>query len=78
MTTDPPALRRSDWEPRLARSHPTRPEQAADQLAMLATSLKPGQRLGTKDDLRASCGVSVGTFNEALRMVQARGLITVR
>jgi DNA-binding FadR family transcriptional regulator len=78
MTTDPPALRRTDWEPRLARRYPTRPEQAADQLATLAASLEPGQRLGTKDDLRASCGVSVGTFNEALRMVQARGLITVR
>ncbi len=78
MTTDPPALRRTDWEPRLARRHPTRPEQAADQLAELAASLEPGQRLGTKEDLRTSCGVSVGTFNEALRMVQARGLITVR
>ena len=33
MTTDPPALRRTDWEPRLARRYPTRPEQAADQLA---------------------------------------------
>ena len=39
---------------------------------------QPGDRLGTKDELRASCGVSVGTFNEALRMVQARGLVTVR
>lgn len=41
-------------------------------------SSKPGERLGTKEELRASCGVSVGTFNEALRMVQSRGLVTVR
>lgn len=44
----------------------------------MAMSAKPGERLGTKHELRASCGVSVGTFNEALRMVQARELVTVR
>ena len=78
MTTDPPALRRKDWErPRLDR-HPTRPEQAAEHLAALAASAEPGDRLGTKEELRDSCGVAVGTFNEALRMVQARGLVTVR
>ena len=37
-----------------------------------------GQRLGTKEELRVLCGVSVGTFNEALRLVQARGVLTVR
>lgn len=47
-------------------------------MAAMAMSCAPGERLGTKDDLRAECGVSVGTFNEALRMVQARGLVTVR
>jgi DNA-binding FadR family transcriptional regulator len=56
----------------------TRPEQAAERLAELAASAEPGTRLGTKDELRALCGVSVGTFNEALRLVQARGLVTVR
>jgi DNA-binding FadR family transcriptional regulator len=77
MTFDPPALRRADWERRPARGQ-TRPEQAAEHLAALAVSAEPGERLGTKDELRASCGVSVGTFNEALRMVQARELVTVR
>lgn len=77
MSTDPPALRRADWEHRPSRGR-TRPEQAADLLAAKAMSLQPGERLGTKDELRAACGVSVGTFNEALRMVQARGLVTVR
>lgn len=77
MTVDPPALRRDEWERRPPRSQ-TRPELAADQLASMAMSSQPGARLGTKDELRANCGVSVGTFNEALRMVQARGLVTVR
>jgi DNA-binding FadR family transcriptional regulator len=78
MTTDPPALRRKDWErPRFDRSQ-TRPEQAAEHLAAKAASAQAGDRLGTKEELRVSCGVSVGTFNEALRMVQARGLVTVR
>jgi DNA-binding FadR family transcriptional regulator len=56
----------------------TRPEQAAEQLAALAAAAEPGDRMGTKDELRAYCGVSVGTFNEALRLVQARGVVTVR
>jgi DNA-binding FadR family transcriptional regulator len=77
MTVDPPALRRTDWERRSTRGR-TRPEQAAEQLTAMAMSSQPGERLGTKDELRAHCGVSVGTFNEALRMVQARGLVTVR
>jgi DNA-binding FadR family transcriptional regulator len=77
MIVDPPALRRADWDRRPPRGQ-TRPEHAAELLATMAMSAKPGERLGTKDELRASCGVSVGTFNEALRMVQARELVTVR
>jgi DNA-binding FadR family transcriptional regulator len=73
-----PAYRRSDWQPPGAPPAATRPEQAAEQLAELAASAEPGTRLGTKEELRALCGVSVGTFNEALRLVQARGLVTVR
>jgi DNA-binding FadR family transcriptional regulator len=74
VVLEAPAYRRSDWQPATA----TRPEQAAEQLAGLAAGAEPGTRLGTKDELRALCGVSVGTFNEALRLVQARGLVTVR
>jgi DNA-binding FadR family transcriptional regulator len=77
MTADPPALRRSDWERRSNRAQ-SRPDQAAERLAAMAMASEPGERLGTKDELRATCGVSVGTFNEALRMAQARGLVTVR
>jgi DNA-binding FadR family transcriptional regulator len=51
---------------------------AADRIADLASGLAPGTRLGTKGQLRARCEVSVGTFNEALRLLQARGLVTVR
>jgi DNA-binding FadR family transcriptional regulator len=78
VVLEAPAYRRSDWQ--LPGSPPaaTRPEQAAEQLAGLAASAEPGTRLGTKDELRALCGVSVGTFNEALRLVQSRGLVTVR
>jgi DNA-binding FadR family transcriptional regulator len=77
MSIDPRALRRADWERRSGRAQ-TRPARAAEQLAEMAVASRPGDRLGTKDELRATCGVSVGTFNEALRMVQARGLVTVR
>ena len=80
MIPEEPALRRADWEPRSAPAGPasTRPEQAARRLAAMAATAEPGERLGTKEELRAACGVSVGTFNEALRLVQARGVVTVR
>jgi DNA-binding FadR family transcriptional regulator len=77
MVLEAPAFRRADWQVPGATSA-TRPEQAAGQLAELASAAEPGSRLGTKEELRAVCGVSVSTFNEALRLVQARGLVTVR
>ncbi|MFB9467745.1 FadR/GntR family transcriptional regulator [Streptomyces cinereospinus] len=55
-----------------------RAERAAQRVARLAESVPPGSRLGTKEKLRKLCGVSVGTFNEALRLLQARGLVTVK
>jgi DNA-binding FadR family transcriptional regulator len=78
VVLEAPAFRRSDWQLPGSPPTPTRPEQAAEQLAELASAAEPGTRLGTKEELRAVCGVSVGTFNEALRLVQARGLVTVR
>jgi DNA-binding FadR family transcriptional regulator len=78
VVLEAPAFRRSDWQVPGAPAAATRPEQAAERLAELAAGAEPGARLGTKDELRALCGVSVGTFNEALRLVQARGLVTVR
>lgn len=49
-------------------------EIATALISGLAAALQPGERLGTKEDLRARCSFSVGTFNGALRMVQARGI----
>ncbi|WP_411144486.1 FadR/GntR family transcriptional regulator [Streptomyces sp. x-80] len=57
---------------------PRRAEAAADRIAALAGAAEAGARLGTKDELRAMCQVSVGTFNEALRLLQSRGVVTVR
>lgn len=56
----------------------SRAEIAADRVTALAEAAPPGSRLGTKDELRALCGVSVGTFNESLRLLRSRGVITVR
>ncbi|MEU6349300.1 FCD domain-containing protein [Streptomyces sp. NPDC047072] len=51
---------------------------AADMVTELAARVAAGTRLGTKDELRARCGVSVGTFNETLRLLQTRGVVTVQ
>ncbi|MFC7303883.1 FadR/GntR family transcriptional regulator [Streptomyces monticola] len=72
--TEPPALRRGDWE----RGAASRAEVAADRIAAMVAEADQGARLGTKEELRTACGVSVGTFNETLRLLQSRGLVTVR
>ncbi|WP_314225310.1 FadR/GntR family transcriptional regulator [Streptomyces zaehneri] len=72
---DPPALRRAEWGQAGSAS---RAEAAADAVAELAAHAAPGTRLGTKDELRSRCGVSVGTFNETLRLLQTRGVVTVQ
>lgn len=40
--------------------------------------LQPGQRLGTKEELRGEFRVAVATFNEALRMLESRGVVELR
>lgn len=45
---------------------------------LLTGQITPGQRLGTKKDLQRELQVSQGTLNEALRVLEARGLITLR
>ncbi|MFI5682943.1 FadR/GntR family transcriptional regulator [Streptomyces sp. NPDC051636] len=74
-TADFPALRRGDWGQSGGQG---RAHVAADVVAALVAQAEPGARLGTKEELRAKCGVSVGTFNETLRLLQARALVTVR
>ncbi|HET9975573.1 MAG TPA: hypothetical protein VFQ68_45620 [Streptosporangiaceae bacterium] len=59
--------------PRLSRG-----ESAAAQLIAIAEEAVPGDRLGSKEELRARCAVSVGTFDEAVRIAQSRGFISVR
>src|ERR1700684_3329928 len=59
--------------PRLSRG-----ESAAAQRIAIAEAAAAGDRLGSKEELRARCAVSVGTFNEALRITQSRGLVLVR
>ena len=38
--------------------------------------LSPGQRLGTKEELRARFGVALATINEAIRLLEMRGMLT--
>ena len=39
---------------------------------------EPGKRLGTKEDLRKRFGVAVATVNEAVRLLETRGMIEAR
>lgn len=59
-------------------SSPSRADQIAAQIGELIAKLKPGDRLGTKAELQKQAGVSAGTINETLRILQSRGLIDVR
>jgi len=56
----------------------SRAETAAEQIAELARTAGGGARLGSREDLRVLCGVSVGTLHEALRLLQSTGEIFVR
>ena len=55
-----------------------RAESVADQIMTLAEAVAAGDRLGSKGELRKRWGVSVGTFNEAIRIAQSRGIVSVR
>jgi DNA-binding FadR family transcriptional regulator len=59
-------------------SYPNRAEAAAQILGELARQAEPSSRLGTKEELRTRCEVSVGTFNEALKIAHNRGLVGLR
>lgn len=56
----------------------TRTELATAAVVDIAQRHAPGTRLGTKEMLRKECGVSVGTFNEALALAQSRGYISLK
>lgn len=40
--------------------------------------LGPGERLGTKEELRGRFGVAPATINEAMRLLEMRGMLTAR
>ena len=45
---------------------------------ILDATLTHGARLGTKSDLRQQFGVAVGTVNEAVRLLETRGLVAAK
>lgn len=69
----------SDGQP-LVESRVTRAEALARTLEseIVAAAFSPGERIGTKDDLRQRFGVAVATINEAVRLMEMRGLVVAR
>jgi DNA-binding FadR family transcriptional regulator len=67
-------------EPRLLSSRLSRAEELArgieDDIA--AGKLGTGDRLGTKEDLRQHFNVAVATVNEAIKLLESRGLVEAR
>jgi DNA-binding FadR family transcriptional regulator len=71
MAVDPSSL--------LASRVPRAEAVARDlEAQILGGGFAPGARLGTKDDLRQRFGVAVATVNEAVRLLEMRGLIEAR
>jgi DNA-binding FadR family transcriptional regulator len=66
--------------PFLSNSRISLGEAIARELEMEITGgvLHPGERLGTKEELRARFGVALATVNEALRLLEMRGMLTAR
>lgn len=64
----------------LSASRTSRAEGMARELEqrIVDAGLSAGERLGTKEDLRKQFGVAVATVNEALRLLESRGLVDLR
>jgi DNA-binding FadR family transcriptional regulator len=64
----------------LGESRVTRAEALARTLEseIVTATLSPGERIGTKGDLRQRFGVAVATINEAVRLMEMRGLVVAR
>ena len=56
----------------------SRARDAADHLEEQLRDVEPNHRIGTKSDLQSRLGVAAGTLNEALRLLQERGLVEVK
>lgn len=59
-------------------SQSSRAHDAADYLSRMIEDLPPGDRIGTKEELRQRLSVAMGTMNEAVRLLQERGLVTMK
>lgn len=70
----------ADPNPMLNDSRVTRAEALARTLEseIVTATLPAGQRIGTKDELRQRFGVAVATINEAVRLMEMRGLVVAR
>mgnify|MGYP005845681615 CR=1 FL=1 len=71
----PPATTRSGTEPRRRR-----PEQVAEAIKgwIMARGLKPGDRLPGEAELMQRFAMAKGTIREAMRMLEAEGLVRTR
>lgn len=59
--------------PQSSRAH-----DVADHLSRMIEGMRPGDRVGTKEELRQRLSVAMGTMNEAVRLLQERGLVTIK
>jgi DNA-binding FadR family transcriptional regulator len=63
----------------LVHARTSRAELVARELEReIVDEREPGEHLGTKDELRQRFGVAVATVNEAVRLLETRGLIEAR
>jgi DNA-binding FadR family transcriptional regulator len=64
---------------RLLTARVSRAELVARELEReIVDEREPGDRIGTKEDLRKRFGVAVATVNEAVRLLEMRGMIEAR
>jgi len=64
----------SEFElPQSSRAH-----DVAGHLSRMIEGMRPGDRVGTKEELRQKLSVAMGTMNEAVRLLQERGLVTIK
>lgn len=69
---------KSEMGARLELLIPSSAERAAQRIADMARECAPGDRLGNRAEIREICQVSVGTLHEALRILQSRGIVSLR
>src|SRR3982074_2929687 len=67
-------------QPRLRSSRLSRADEPARAVEddISAGVLSTGDRLGTKEDLRVHFNVAVATVNEAIKLLESRGLVEAR